>query len=240
MISFYQNQDIVAQAPRHQVSWKNGSKIKCDVFVSKESWLCLKSWDDWGAPKPSSLLPYGSQRLAPSPCVAHCWCCTECHGRRWLRLCWDGLVLYNFHRPLKLLSQPLFSWEGALQLVRRKTEYCKDGRDCASYAAVAHKKSFTNYGWKLWKKGDFKCLVGSQDPLQAILLAFALLNSGYSGIHTNLNRIEKWKFPDAYLRFDNLWKYNFSHIIQFFSGNVPYVILQFYFRVINTEIQEFQ
>ena len=25
----------------------------------------------------------------------------------------------------------------------------------------------------------------------AILLAFALLNSGYSGIHTNLNRIEK-------------------------------------------------
>ena len=140
MISFYQNQDIVAQAPRHQVSWKNGSKIKCDVFVSKESWLCLKSWDDWGAPKPSSLLPYGSQRLAPSPCFAHCWCCTECHGRRWLRLCWDGLVLYNFHRPLKLLSQPLFSWEGALQLVRRKTEYCKDGRDCASYAAVAQKK----------------------------------------------------------------------------------------------------
>lgn len=139
MISFYQNQDIFAQAPRHQVSWKNGSKIKCDVFVSKESWLCLKSWDDWGAPKPSSLLPYGSQRLAPSPCFAHCWCCTECHGRRWLRLCWDGLVLYNFHRPLKLLSQPLFSSEGALQLVRRKTECCKDGRDCASYAAVAQK-----------------------------------------------------------------------------------------------------
>ena len=150
MISFYQNQDIVAQAPRHQVSWKNGSKIKCDVFVSKESWLCLKSWDDWGAPKPSSLLPYGSQRLAPSPCVAHCWCCTECHGRRWLRLCWDGLVLYNFHRPLKLLSQPLFSWEGGFTTCQEKNRILQGWQGlCQLCSSGTKKKLDENYEKRL-------------------------------------------------------------------------------------------
>ena len=39
-------------------------------------------------------------------------------------------------------------------------------------------------------------------------------------------KILKLKFghyfeTDAYLRFDNLWNYNFSHIIQFFSDRVP-------------------
>ena len=77
-----------------------------------------------------------------------------------------------------------FQTEGALQLVRRKTECCKDGRDCASYAAVAQKKVS-----QIMDENYEKCLVGSRDPLQAILLAFALLNSGYSGIHTNLLRL---------------------------------------------------
>ena len=37
MISFYQNQDIVAQAPRHQVSWKMAQKSNVTCLSVKKA-----------------------------------------------------------------------------------------------------------------------------------------------------------------------------------------------------------